>query len=141
MLKTLNVQITSPNGAHNYPAGGLIYCSNCRYILGYLNAEGYQDIRIILRCRCGQIGYIKTVPQKAVHGTVHLLRAAKQEFQCEECGLPLFSLRKNFVSGFTFQITCRCGKNYIKDIMQAEQEKRIPELVKILRKQGKFEKS
>lgn len=65
MLKTLNVQITSPNGAHNYPAGGLIYCSNCRYILGYLNAEGYQDIRIILRCRCGQIGYIKTVPQKA----------------------------------------------------------------------------
>lgn len=138
MLKTLNVHIASPGRTHPSSAGGLIYCSNCRYILGYLNAEGYQNIQMILRCRCGQTGYIKTIPAIPTRGAVHMLRAVKQEFQCKKCGLPLFSLRKDFVTHFTFNLTCRCGLCYTKDIMQAEEEKRIPELVSILKRKRKI---
>lgn len=134
MIKTLNVHIATLGRTHPSSAGGFIYCSNCRYILGYLNAEGYQNIKMILHCRCGKTGYIKSVSTTPACATTQMLRAQNRIFQCKKCGLPLFSLRKNTVTNFTFEITCRCGKEYIKDIMQAEEEKRIPELVNIIKR-------
>ncbi len=137
MLQTLHVHIGSPDGNRKYIAGGLIYCANCRHILGYLNAEGYQGLQMVLRCRCGQVCYLKTDLENLSDKATRMLPVTKRGFSCEECGLPLFSLRKDFVSDFTFRVSCCCGTGYTKDIMQDAGERRLSELVYKLKQNRK----
>lgn len=137
MLQTLHVHMSSPDGNRKYIAGGLIFCANCRHILGYLNADGYRKLQMVLHCRCGQICYLKAETENLTDKTMRMLPATKRGFLCEECGLPLFSLRKDFVSNFTFNVSCRCGANYAKDITQAAGRKRLSELVYTLKQNRK----
>lgn len=130
MLKTLNVHIGSPDGNRKYIDGGLIFCNRCRHILGYLNGDGYRTIQMIIRCKCGQIGVLRTEIANKPRSIARMLRAKKMEYRCEKCGLPLFSLHKECIAACSFCIACKCGASYTKDISESEERKFVFRTVK-----------
>ncbi len=121
MLRSLNVHINSPDENRRYLSGGLIICEKCQRILGYLNKVGYRDIKMVLYCRCGQIGFLKTDFCERQHSTEHSLRTVKNEYRCEKCGTPLFSLCAETVANYAFTVTCRCGERYRRNVRDLEE--------------------
>ncbi len=96
--------------------GSLIFCENCKRILGSINRLGYRYINLSLTCKCDvfcNVEIAKTVNTSDPFERVERMPMSKNGINiCKKCGTPLFGIIDDRVKNYSFYVECSCGEKY-----------------------------
>lgn len=94
--------------------GGLISCTSCNSILGYLNPKAYDYAYMDILCKCGErcSFELRTNNKTKDFSDCKKVYFKNTEATCQNCSTPLFSINKYTVYNFSFRIFCKCGCKY-----------------------------
>ena len=94
--------------------GGVFCCSSCNAVLGFLNPQGYKNMKFWALCNCGQDVYFEIYRHKIPELTKPHRPLYKDEYKylCQTCEEVAFSINKENVRNFAFNYVCKCGIEY-----------------------------
>ena len=114
--------------------GSLIFCENCKKIVGSLNKSGYRYINISLVCSCGNYGNLEIArPDSEANPSrrVNRMPYEKDSVQlCKNCKTPIFGIIANRVRTYSFFAECICGEKYDQ---KSNSSRRLGETARLLK--------
>ena len=114
--------------------GSLIFCENCKKIVGSINKSGYRYINISMVCSCGNYGSLEIRrPDAEVDLLERINRTADEKNgvqTCKKCGNPIFGIIANRVRTYSFYAECICGEKYDQ---KSNFSKRLGETARLLK--------
>ncbi len=98
--------------------GSLVFCENCKRILGSINEKGYRYINLSINCNCDcdEMGSLEIVTEAStsdLYEAVNRMPKSKNGLAvCGKCGMPMFGIIDDRVKGYSFYVECVCGEKY-----------------------------
>ena len=96
--------------------GSLVFCENCKKILGSINAKGYNYINMQFWCTCGNYGCVEVAKKRFVDisNRINKMPSIRKLNMscCSKCNTPLFSVSEDRTSNYSFYVECVCGERY-----------------------------
>lgn len=97
-------------------SGSLVFCKECKRIVGSINEKGYRYINLVIDCRCQLRGDLEIITEKSTSNQYeavrHMPMAKNGVAVCKNCGTPMFSVIEERVEGYSFYVECICGEKY-----------------------------
>ena len=96
-------------------SGSLVFCERCKKIIASINSNGYNYIKLVLNCTCGNHGslefsYTKTLPD---FSKTRVMPYEKDGLAvCKVCGNKIFGVIPDRTSNYSFSCVCSCGEKY-----------------------------
>lgn len=96
--------------------GGLVFCNNCKQIVGSINRKGYRFLSFSLTCTCCNQGQLELVRKNSTFDRGKNYKSKPRHrnnlMSCVECGTPIFGIIEERVRNFSFKAECICGAKY-----------------------------
>lgn len=111
--------------------GSLVFCGNCKKILGSINKSAYRYINMAINCDCGNNGTIEIAHTDSTSDPREFVK--KMPFEknsvsiCKKCNTPLFSVIGSRITSYSFYVECKCGEKYD---LESTYSKRLGETLK-----------
>lgn len=96
------------------PTGGLISCSKCGFINGYIYEGNTEYMNYVYMCNCGEFGKIEVYrghrpalnkPKRAAYLVDNILL-------CPNCERELLWVKPDSTLNYAFNMVCKCGVEY-----------------------------
>ena len=114
--------------------GSLIFCENCKKIIGSINKNGYRYINISVVCSCGNYGSVEIARPDSTADPFEKVRNIPNEKNgvqvCQNCETPIFGIIASRVRTYSFYAECICGEKYD---LKSNSAKRLGETARLLK--------
>lgn len=97
------------------PFGGIVFCTECGYIKGYIYQNSTSYLKLVTRCKCSATNWIEIYRGKKPKFEVPWRPLYEKDgvYICQNCENPLFWVKNDSIKNVSFYATCgRCGVSY-----------------------------